>query len=418
MIHRRGILAGAAGGVVLGAASRTFAFEAGERQAIQEMTQRGRYAPLLRHLRQRPAPEGAERFMAMQYWSLLGDERRAGRPSWRGDPAMLDGAEALDALETIAERAADHRIVILNEAHDVSGHRAFAGAVAQRLRGMGFDWYAAETFQPNVRALTAGDAFEPGHGFYSLDPAFAEAARDALAAGYRLADYEIRADQRLAPPDASGAERIAEREEAQALNLIADVLGADPQARVFVHCGYSHAAETPLDGLLWFAGRLKEKTGIDPLTINHCQSWPGPDPEGHTAMTTALLERIRDGRPIVLRRANGTFVHSADHHDGAMDLTVAHPHYADVDGRPGWLAGDPSRRRLEVALAEPAPQDALIQAVRRSEGDDAVPSDHYPLEIGQTSAVLYLKPGNYTLRVETPDGYAPLGEARVQPAGR
>lgn len=414
MIHRRGVLACVGGAAAVAWVRPSRAMVSSEQDAVQAMTQRGRYAPLLRHLRQRAsAAEGAERFMAMQYWSLLGDETRAGRAAWRGDPEMLDGSETLDALEIIAEMASNRRIVILNEAHDVSGHRAFAAAVARRLRGLGYSWYAAETFDSSIRAFSEGDAFLNSHGFYSADPVFAETVREAVELGYRLADYEITPAQRLAPADAGREERVAEREEAQAVNLIANVLDADPQARVFVHCGYSHAAETPLNGVMWFAGRLKEKTGIDPLTINQSQSWPGSDATTDTPMTTALLARIRDGRPIVLRRADRTFMHSADHHEGAMDLTVAHPRYAQSDGRPGWLANDSNRRRLGVDLPEPAPEDALIQAVRRSEGEGAVPSDHYPLEPGQTSAVLYLRPGDYHVRIETPEGYSPLGDFRA-----
>ncbi len=415
MIHRRGIMSGlAATCATFALAKPSFGASLDEREPVNLLFQEGRYAPLLRHLRLRAeVAENSERFMAMQYWSLLGDEGRAGRASWRGDPSMLDGVTALDAADTIAEVARDHRIVILNEAHDVSAHRAFAGVLARRLRSIGYGWYAAETFNPAVRDFQLGSSFLTSHGFYSMDPVFAEVVRDAVDLGYRLADYEIIPEQRRQPPEASSSDRIAEREEAQALNLIANVLDVDPEARVFVHCGYSHAAETPLRDVLWFAGRLKDKTGIDPLTINQSQSWPGPDVGDDTAMTTALLERIQDNRPVVLRRPDGTFVHSADHHEGAMDLTVAHPRYVHMDGRPGWLANDPSRRRLEVSLPEPAPEDALIQAVRHGEEEGAVPSDQYPLEPGQMAGILYLKPGDYHVRIETPEGYAPLGDFRA-----
>lgn len=415
MIHRRGIMTGlAATGASFALAKPSFGASLNERSPVSLLFQEGRYAPLLRHLRQRAdVAEESERYMAMQHWSLLGDESRAGKASWRGDPSMLDGVDVLDAADTIAEMARDHRIVILNEAHDVSAHRAFAGVLARRLNDIGYDWYAAETFNPAVRDIGVGSSFLTSHGFYSMDPVFAEVVREAVDLGYRLADYEIMPEQRRQPPEASSDDRIAEREEAQALNLIANVLDADPEARVFVHCGYSHAAETPLRGVLWFAGRLKEKTGIDPLTINQSQSWPGPDIGDDSAMTMALLERMGGNRPVVLRRPDGTFVHSADHHEGAMDLTVAHPRHAPVDGRPGWLASDPSRRRLEVALSEPAPEDALIQALRHGEEEMAVPADQYPLEPRQTAAVLYLKPGDYELRIETPEGYLLLGDFRA-----
>lgn len=83
----------------------------------------------------------------VQHASLVGDEALATRLRPRGQP--LPDAVPLDsapALATIVERARDARIVILNEAHNVSRHRHFAEQVLTALRPLGFSIFAAETF--------------------------------------------------------------------------------------------------------------------------------------------------------------------------------------------------------------------------------------------------------------------------------
>ena len=49
------------------------------------------------------------------------------------------------------------------------------------------------------------------------------------------------------------------------------IFNDDPDAKVFIHVGHSHVAERPIpdeNGMRWMAARLKEATGIDPLTIS------------------------------------------------------------------------------------------------------------------------------------------------------
>jgi hypothetical protein len=185
--------------------------------------------------------------------SFLGDEAFALRSAGMGpsdDPTLPPDATAQDAVAAIVEAARDRRVVMLNEAHVASRHRHFLARLLRALRPLGFEILAAEDFvnasgpgAPDVRTYRAGTALNSNFGFYLHDPVYGEAVREAADLGYRLAAYEQRREQRQAGE--TGAAAIARREPAQAENFIADVLAANPKARVLVHVGYAHLRKTP-----------------------------------------------------------------------------------------------------------------------------------------------------------------------------
>ena len=378
------------------------------------------YLPL--YLAQKAAAESGDLQAAdlfAQQAAMVGDEASATAARTLSTPVPdelpLSGTPALAA---IVERARDARIVILNEAHNVSGHRAFAEQVLRALRPLGFTVFAAETFNWDesaatpVQDLRVGAPFLHAHGYYTRDPVYAETVRTALALGYRLAGYEMTRSQRRLGPDAAFADRVNEREEAQARNLIANVLGADPEARVVVLCGLFHVTETPIDDTEWFASRLKRLTGLDPLTIEQSGNWPAFDPANDSAPTRAVLQRLAPTGPVaVFERSGRAF--STDPYSGRVDLSIFHPRLAPVNGRPGWLAADASRRATPVRFPAPG-APALVQAIRRSEGMGAAPSDHCLVTPDQTSAVLYLRPSDYLIRIETQGGWRLIGQLRVE----
>lgn len=357
------------------------------------------------------------RGMLSQHAAFVGDEVAAtfsvGSPA--EIPAELD-LRAEPAIAAILERARDARVVILNESHSISGHRSFAAQVLRALRPLGFDIFAAETFSwgdqgATVETLGAGDAFLPSHGYYSRDPVYAETAREALALGYRLAGYEQTQAQRRLGPDASSTDRINERDEAQARNLIDHVLTPNPDARVFVLCGFSHVTEAPMDDMEWFASRLKRLTGLDPLTMEQSFNWPAFDPTNDAGATRAVLERLSPTQAVAVCEPSGRAFTTEPYSD-RVDLSIFHPRREPVNGRPGWLAADPMRRPAPVSFpAQDGP--ALIQAVPRAEGMGAVPSDQVLLTPAQTSATLYLRPGDYLIRLETEAGWRPVGGLSV-----
>lgn len=361
--------------------------------------------------------------MLSQFAAFLGDEETAiGLDERPRNPSQdipaLNEAVAQDAIEAIVERARDARIVILNEAHNVSGHRAFAAKVMRALRPLGFDWFAAETFTPlqegpapSIRTYQEGTPFFSSLGYYSLDPVFAELVHEAARMGYRFTDYEIRPNQR-APDNADRLEQIAVREEAQADNLIEAVLAQHPGAKIFVLCGYSHAMEQAGRGGEWFAARLKSKTGLDPLTIEQSANWPAIQPDNDPAHVAAVLRRFDPKAPIAVFHEGGMFAERD--YVGKMDLSVFHPRLAAVVGRPGWLAADPDRRRIDVDVPE-VEDIALLQALWSREGVAGVPADQFIVSSGQRRATLFLHPGHYSLRLERPSGFDSMyGEIEVK----
>lgn len=310
-------------------------------------------------------------------------------------------------------------MVILNEAHNISGHRAFAAVVARALKPLGYDWFAAEAFvtpwkepSPSMRLYHDGTPFSGGLGWYTQDPVFAETVREAARLGYRFADYEQTWRQRA--PDGSDAEtEIAAREQAQAENLIANVLTPHPDARVFVYVGYSHAMEKPGLGGTWFAARLKALTGIDPLTIEQSSNWPALDPANDARHVASVLAKFAPTAPITVSKDDLSV--GSRGYAGQMDLSVFHPRREAVSGRPGWLAADPLRQAVEVTVP-PFEAPALLQVMRTSEGPAGVPADQFLLQPGQDRATLMLHPGAYFLRLERPEGIDPAyGAITVEP---
>jgi len=345
-----------------------------------------------------------------QLASLVGEEREALKDS----PARVDsnaerlsGVRAEDALVRIAREASNRQIVILNEAHNCSRHRAFLGVVLRRLKELGYNYLAAETFlnaPPTPRAEPyhqVTSRFDPLDSIYTRDPVLAESIREAVGAGWRLISYEQHAGQRT--PGLSTQESVERREAAQAENLKSalDAIGGD--ARVVVYVGWGHLRERPTsEGRRMMASRLKEISGIDPLTIEQSQTGSFGPHGRDSPETMSILQQLSPSRPIIAE-ADGKVVGAAEL---SADLAVYHPSLADVDGRPGWLAADQGRVRAPITLPKSlAGTLMLAQAVSSGSPKAVVPADQVLLRGDSRSATLFLRTGQYLLRVETPLGH-------------
>lgn len=387
--------------------------------------QSGRFLPRYLELRQLvDAGEPGMDQVASWFAAIVGDEKEALRlagaqPTRSNHAAASSDLQVEDALDVIQRAAANSRIVILNEAHHLSRHRQFAALVAERLARQGFSYFGAEAFAPptdgalsSVRTLARGAVLTAKAGFYVLDPVFAEAVRAIMRAGMTLFDYEQRADQRRIDPDFRIT--MAAREQAQAENVAA-LLQQNPDAKIFVYCGYDHVTEEADANGRWFATRLKEITGLNPVTIDQSQNWQRAAPHDDPAHVRAIYELFQFHAPISVTHNDGRAYTTAAY-DGRIDISIFHPQLDDVNGRPGWLASDPSRIPLSIPIPH-SDEMRLVQAFRVTEGWGSIPADQFPVvPSGGLEVTLYLPPGDYVVRQEFPDSVDVLGRVTVSAA--
>ena len=314
------------------------------------------------------------------------------------DLDRLAAASADDALEAIVREARKHRIVILNEAHHVPLHRAFAMRLARELRSIGYTWLAAETFEKTP--------FEKGYlalsdGYYSREPVFGNFLRDAAANGWKMAQYE--------PWDHVDGETLDQqyerREVGQARNLVERVFAKDPSARLFIYVGYGHAAEMPRVGngigTAMMAAQLKHLTGLDPLTVDQVAMTAHVKPEAEHAMYRKAVERESRKAPFVLRSAAGGYEVFGDYRH-EVDMQVVHPRYGrdGKTGRPAWMETLAGFRAASVPSGlQPLEGAHLLYAHLKGQPADSVPADIVRLEAGKPAPQFMLPPGEYTYTI-------------------
>ncbi len=311
-----------------------------------------------------------------QYLAMLGREDMFEQPTLEiCAPLQREGAN-VDPVEEIARLAIGRRVVIINEAHERPQHRVFIADLASRLHRDGFTIYAAETFLPDVRAVRPWPSISDGT--YSREPTFGGLLRRMRGLDYRFVDYE---DFSPSPPSEDGDWRasIARRESIQAANL-QRILEESPDARLFVHVGHTHVLEQPdSQGNVWMAQRLREATGVDPLTIDQTRYTSGAD-------DFTLCDPAHTNRRV--------------------DYRIGAPVLRFENGRPLWR-----QREGQWPIAVPrqliAPNlNTVIEARLISEPDTAVPVDRLLLRPGETLSLL-LAPGHYRIESWTKEhGYS------------
>lgn len=329
------------------------------------------------------------------------DELTLSRPASSAsadDFARLAKAQEEDAISAIIREADKHRVVILNEAHHVPLHRAFAMRLARELRRIGYDWLACETFEKtpfNKGYLALSD------GYYSREPAFGNFLRDAKADGWQLVQYEP-FDQ-----DSGGSmsEQIERRESGEARNLVARIFSLHPDAKVFIYVGYGHLREKPRvgdgSGVALMAAQLSHLTGLDPLTIDQTTMMEHTNSAAEHPLYAAAL-RQRPGIPFVLRAPDDGYEVFGSYRS-AIDMQVVHPRYG-VDahsGRPAWLRTLAGFTATEPPISEPdAITPYFVYAYPQGQPDDAVPADVVQLTPGAPVPKLMLPEGQFRFLIQ------------------
>ena len=279
-------------------------------------------------------------------------------------PTFLDATD-----EVLDEIIGNHRIVILNEKHHYPIHRAFAELLLLALERKGFRHLAAETFtnlteSPDIRYPTIN------LGNYSREPMFGNFVRRALTAGFKLVHYEYHGE---------GTD-IASRELGQAKNLVERFFSkTSDQEKLFVYVGYDHVREKQNASThVLMAQRLKELTGIDPLTINQVN-----------------LRQFDSIDKVSIAMAEGNFWQPPGD-EGSADIYIAYPEYGPkLDNE---IAERLNRTRFDYDLDEfPTPYVVELHATDEYEESNGT-SIPFNIHLVENPVVLqrysYLYSGN------------------------
>lgn len=309
-----------------------------------------------------------------------------------------DGAGEAAGAQWVLASAAEARVVMFNENHYGVEARAFVRQLLGELRNAGFTHIGFEAFSPEIER--AGRVHTPAEGSYTVEPVFAALVRDAATLGYEIFGYESTARP---PEDASITERIDVREQAQAANLEERIGSEDGDARFIIFAGWSHIAEEPVDGpdgpLRWMAARLKQETGIDPLTVDLTGCvYTAAEPEGWHGR----IHLAEDGTPLVSGQYSGAV-------DAQVHLPVPAADHPDPAGFFRSSLGGPVPVPVALRLDD-AP--VLVQAYRLDQQAGEVAFDRILLGPDEQFP-LYLQAGSYTLIAHRGDGNI-VGRATIE----
>ncbi|HAV36644.1 MAG TPA: hypothetical protein DCX52_09860 [Massilia sp.] len=320
-------------------------------------------------------------------------------PSTVGQMAQLENAEAEDAIAAIVREARTKRIVLINEAHHVPLHRAFAQRLAAELKKIGYSYLACETF--NARGAQAANEkryIGRTDGYYAAEPVFAGFVNAALVDGWKLVAYEHEGGHEIPP-----AERMRMREEVQARNLVERIFAKDKDAKVLAFVGFGHLykAPEPEPKMVMMGEHLRRMTGLPTLHIDQTPFFAHPDAADENPLYAPLLAKYPSKDPIILRNKDGSYPIVLGL-AGRVDMQVIHPRYPMQDGRPAWLATLAGRSAVPVPKhLLPASGRRVVKAIPAGAPPDAVPTDILLLEAGKPAPAFMLTKEKY--RFETED---------------
>ena len=285
---------------------------------------------------------------------------------WDSVGTLPDGTRAVDAVAEIVRRAEDARFVMVNEAHHDASTRLLTLALLEPLYARGYRYFAAETFFPDSVLAELPGYPTVGMGTYTDEPVFGAVVREALRLGYTLVPYEVEEDDRVEGDSLSYQQR---RDLSEARHLADRTLGRDPDARVLVHAGYGHVNEAPTAWFSPMADYFRQRTGLDPLTVEQTELGPASEPAfEHPRYRAALGAGLVTDRPVVLLAADGAPLAPVGA-EWTVDLQVLRPR---LDGAPAEALGHGTIRPFE--LAEGC-TPCVVEVRRLDEGPDAVPVD-------------------------------------------
>jgi hypothetical protein len=322
----------------------------------------------------------------------------------------IDGYQLHAALAAIASMADGQQVIMINEEHRTPLHRAFTLQLLPLLYAGGFRYFAAETLNKSDAAeLNRRGYPTQKSGTYSADPVYGDLIRTALKFGFKVVPYEVD-DLNCTPKPDNPLSCQDERERGQAQNLYDRILKQDPQAKIFVHAGRDHNAETQEEGFSMMAWHFSDITKINPFTIDQMHLSERRNPADEEPLYRYVTGKWKLTQPTVFKSADGDFWKAGTNHD----LKVFHPRARYENNRPTWLRLGGLRKphridfkklRLTVKRNKFDGQEPiLVQAFVAGESADAVPVDQIILYPNKEISVFMLPKGNFRIRAMDKSG--------------
>jgi hypothetical protein len=333
-----------------------------------------------------------------------------------------DDWRSVDAADAVVQMAADRHIVMVNEAHHDAHTRELTLALLPRLRALGYRYFAAEALSDkDTELMQRGYVTDRSGTEYLMEPLYAEIIRQAIKLGYTIVPYD--------PENAT----LGDRDKEEAKNLYDKVFAKDPQAKLFVHAGYSHIDKAPGNlgpDIQPMAMQLKQLSGYDPLCVDQMQFRDVAIGGLDFGFYSTVAVRFKPQVPIALHNRHTNVLWSSDplRHDITVILPPADDRDLDIHGimkadvfrrqvvlprppfdineRPSWLTLGGKRLPYRITLDLCNRQlPCVVDAYYPNEPVDAsVPADRYTFTHARSHNVLYLYPGHYHLRAWNANG--------------
>lgn len=343
---------------------------------------------------------------AAEHFSFIGEYQKSKMFNWeqkanwgfdkinKSDSTYFAQFHPVNAIEAITKIAQKERVIILNEAHQMPQHRAFAIRILQTLYDQGYRFLGMESIthckclppeicddQLNERgyplnAVVSGNA-------YVREPQYANLIREAIRIGFEIFPYE---------------KCISKLREEQQAEHITTKIKENPEAKFLIYCGRYHLAETPIRGKSWMGKLLKEQSGIDPFTIDQLVLT-----EGASNLESPFYQMMDYAEEKLFVDSLGQYYNGKPDFE-LFDALIYHPRpkYAYYN-RPDWLLKIKGNQLYEVASSDLS-HPILIKAYAENESIYAVPIDVIEKDHREEDTALVLPKGKYRLEIINPSG--------------
>ncbi|MDR3026184.1 hypothetical protein [Chryseobacterium sp.] len=328
--------------------------------------------------------------MGATYYSISGQYKPA-LESWDqsfGRVKKLNAADSLkftklipvNAKEYILKKAADEKIIIINEAHHNASHRTFVTSLLQSLYDRGYRYLGIETLERD--SLNTIKFATLNSGYYSQEPEFGNFIYNALKIGFKLFPYEAEGNNK-------------EREIGEAKNIF-DFMKQNNEGKYLIYCGYQHAYEGIHKS--WektMAGRLSDLTGINPFTIDQTQF----SEKSSLKYNEPLLRLVKNTVPVVLKDENQE-IYNGEDKELYTDIKIIHPVTKYIKGRPDWMLKE-NRKFYKIPLSKVSTYPVMVFAYRKGEFEQqGIPADIIELNTSKDNRFLILDKGNYDIVIK------------------